>query len=83
VARLIRIGNSLGVRLPKPIIEHAGLSDKELEVRVVEEGVLLTPVRKARQDWQEQFEAMRAAGEDAPLLDESASNAFDDAEWIW
>jgi antitoxin MazE len=33
-ARLVRIGNSRGVRLPKPLIEQAGLSDEvELDVR--------------------------------------------------
>lgn len=31
-ARLVRIGNSQGVRLPKPIIEEAGLSE-EIEIR--------------------------------------------------
>ena len=32
-ARLVRIGNSRGIRLPKPLIEQAGLTD-EVELRI-------------------------------------------------
>ncbi len=31
-ARLVQIGNSRGVRIPKPLIEEAGLTD-EVELR--------------------------------------------------
>ena len=48
---LIRIGNSQGVRIPKAIIEQAQLSDKDLELKVVDEGLLIQSVKKPRQDW--------------------------------
>jgi antitoxin MazE len=38
-ARPVRIGNSQGIRLPKPLIEEAGLED-DLEL-VVREGALI------------------------------------------
>ncbi len=43
-ARLVRIGNSRGVRLPKPLIEEAGLSD-EVELQVRDGSVVIRPVK--------------------------------------
>ncbi len=56
MAALIRIGNSQGVRIPKTIIEQARLQHSELIFHVLEEGLLIKPVKKARQGWKEQFE---------------------------
>ena len=38
--RLVRIGNSRGVRIPKPLLEQAGLED-EVQLRVVDDGSCL------------------------------------------
>lgn len=56
MATLIRIGNSHGVRIPKAIIEQAHLQHSELQFKVVDDGLLIQPVRKPRQDWKEQFD---------------------------
>ncbi len=40
--RLVSIGNSRGVRLPKPLIEEAGLSD-EVEIRVRAGAIVIAP----------------------------------------
>jgi len=61
MAHLIRIGNSQGIRIPKPIIEQAELEDKELVFKVVEESLLIQPVSKARQGWAEAIEAAKRA----------------------
>lgn len=42
--RLIAIGNSFGVRLPKSIISQLSLDKTDLEISVIENGVLITPV---------------------------------------
>ncbi len=81
--RLTRIGNSLGVRVPKVVIQLAGLEGQELEMKVVDEGVLLAPVRRVRQGWKEAFQAMHAAGDDRLLLDDAPPNRFDQEEWEW
>jgi antitoxin MazE len=80
---LVQIGNSRGIRIPKAIIEQADLEDKEIELKVVEEGLLLKPVRPTRKGWKEAFQAMSAAGDDELLLDDSTGNRFDEDEWQW
>ncbi|RJP92467.1 MAG: AbrB/MazE/SpoVT family DNA-binding domain-containing protein [Desulfobacteraceae bacterium] len=69
---LIRIGNSQGVRIPKVIIEQAQLEDKELEFKVIDDGILIKPVRKRREGWKEQF--------DKALQSQTSSKA--DQEWL-
>ncbi len=56
MAELVRIGNSKGVRIPKGIIDQAHLEEKELEFRIVDEGLLICPVnKKPRVGWEEIF----------------------------
>ena len=51
MAKIIQIGNSQGIRVPKPIIELANLRDKELEFVVMDSGLLITPEKKVRVGW--------------------------------
>jgi len=51
MAKIIQIGNSQGIRIPKPIIELANLVDKELEFVVMDSGLLITPEKKVRVGW--------------------------------
>ena len=52
MAKIIQIGNSQGIRIPKPIIELANLGDKELEFVVMDSGLLITPEKKVRVGWE-------------------------------
>ena len=79
--RLVRIGNSRGVRIPKPLIEEAGLED-EVALRVVAGGLMIEAVRHPRADWAEAARAVRERGEDG-LLDDPIPTAFDETEWEW
>lgn len=81
---LIRIGNSQGVRIPKAIIEQARLNDKELEFKIIDDGLLIQPLKKPRQGWKKQFEKVQLVNNsneidkewlDAPLVE--------DEEWEW
>ena len=56
MAHLVKIGNSQGIRIPKPFIEQAHLEGKELELRVVEGGLFITPMLKPREGWAELIE---------------------------
>jgi antitoxin MazE len=79
--RLVRIGNSRGVRLPKPLIEEAGLSE-EVEVRVRQGSILILPAAGLRSGWAEAAKQLRARAEDR-LLDAPTRSRFDDQEWTW
>jgi len=52
MAKIIQIGNSQGIRIPKPIIALAELEDKELGFVVMDSGLLITPQKKARVGWE-------------------------------
>ena len=80
-SRLIRIGNSRGVRLPKPLIEEAGL-DEEVEVQVRGSAVVITSRAAPRAGWADAARLMRERGDDR-LLDAPTRTRFDDKEWRW
>ncbi|UCH27384.1 MAG: AbrB/MazE/SpoVT family DNA-binding domain-containing protein [Trueperaceae bacterium] len=69
MAELIRIGNSRGVRIPKALIDQAGLEGGELELKVVRGGLLIRPLKRPRQGWRE---AVDAALEHCQVEDEQA-----------
>ncbi len=51
MAHLVKIGNSQGIRIPKPIIEQADLEGKELKFQVINGGLFIAPVLKSREGW--------------------------------
>ena len=51
MAKIIKIGNSQGIRIPKPIIALAELEDQELDFVVLGSGLLITPEKKVRIGW--------------------------------
>lgn len=79
--RLIRVGNSRGVRLPKPLIEEAGLTDA-VELRVRDGAIVIARVARARSGWAEAAQRMRERDEDG-LLDPYTPTRFDEKEWKW
>jgi len=52
MAKIIQIGNSQGIRIPKPLIALANLEGKELEYVVIDSGLLITPEKKVRVGWE-------------------------------
>lgn len=79
---LISIGNSRGVRIPKPFIEQCGLTDK-VEMDVLDGTILIRVPRQPRAGWSDAFERMARAGDDKPLDDLAASTRWDEEEWQW
>ena len=78
--KLVRIGNSRGIRLPKPFIEDAGL-DEDVELEVHGNSVVIRPVRSIRAGWAEAAAALAASK--TGLLDAVVPTAFDRDEWTW
>ena len=80
-ARLVRVGNSRGVRLPKALLEQAGLTD-EVEL-VAEPGrIVIASAARPRAGWADAAARMTAHGDDR-LLDPGVPTRFDDEEWGW
>lgn len=81
--RIIKIGNSQGIRIPKILLEQAGL-DEEVEVAVEQDQLVIRAVRHGREGWAEQFRLMAERGDDR-LLDSDAPSltVWDDTEWEW
>jgi len=83
--RLIRIGNSQGIVLPKKLLQQYNLTD-EVDLRSTPEGLLITPVAKpARQNWEAQMQTALAAGQEpeGELLEGFADADFEETEWQW
>lgn len=80
--RIIRIGNSQGIRIPRTVIQQLQLgTDVELEI----EGEQLV-IRRAgsRQGWEQAFQRMAASRDDRILRDAPSSlTRWDEEEWEW
>ncbi len=79
-ARIVRIGNSQGVRLPKLLIEQAGLAE-DVELRAEAGQIVIAASRSPRAGWAEAAKAAHAAGDDRVLS--TPSTRFDRTEWEW
>ena len=79
-SRLVRIGNSRGVRLPKAIIEQVGL-EEDIELRVEDHSVVITAKSPPRTGWADA--ARRLGAESRGLLDPATPTRFDEDEWRW
>ena len=82
-SRIVKIGNSQGIRIPKLLLEQTSLED-EVELVLEEDQIIVRPVQHMRQGWEEAFKAMGKQGDDE-LLDGPAlvSNDWDEEEWEW
>ncbi len=70
---LVRIGNSQGIRIPKPYIEEAHLSGSELKFELVHNGLLVSPINKARHGWEKSIKIQLA---------KKNNNVTEDLEWL-
>ena len=75
-ASIIKIGNSKGLRLNKVILEKYQFQDK-VELELKEDHIVIRPVQKPRQNWEEAFREMHEAGDDELLIDDM----FEDDTW--
>jgi antitoxin MazE len=81
--RIVCIGNSRGIRIPKPLLEQTGLSG-EVEIAVRDKSLIIKPAKRPRAGWQAAFQEMAKLGEDH-LLDAGAPmlTTWDEEEWEW
>ena len=82
-SRIVKIGNSQGIRIPKPLIEQLGL-EQDIEILVEENRLIISSAEHARSGWEAAFQSMAQKGDDR-LLDEAGSTEtiWDKEEWEW
>lgn len=80
IVRLIRIGKSRGVRIPKSVLEQCQVHDA-VNLHVDGKRIVLTSATATvRQGWEEEAKRMHDAGDDALLIPDVLSN---DPEVVW
>ena len=83
---LTKIGNSQGIRIPKPLIQQAHLENVSLELEVLENGLLIKPINNTGRDtWKENIEKVLSQNkgvEDEGILEDLLNdNDLEDFEW--
>jgi len=81
-ARIIKIGNSQGLRIPKPILDQTGICD-EVQIEVGKNQIVIRPVKNVREGWDAAFEAMGERGDDETIIADDISHSWDEEEWQW
>jgi antitoxin MazE len=71
-SKIINIGNSRGILIPRPLLEQIGLTD-EVEMSVEGDKLIVQPVHQIRQGWEAQFATMAKLGDDLLLEDVATS----------
>ncbi len=80
--KLVTIGNSQGVRLPKAVVEACGIAlDQPLTIEVRERSIVLSLARPARAGWADA--ARESAGEREDLWGSLAPGNVADGDWTW
>lgn len=79
--RIIRIGNSQGIRVPRALLEQAQLPE-EVELQAHPGRLIVRAARRPRAGWAEAARVMRERRDDQ-LLDDPTPTRFDEVDWAW
>jgi len=81
--KLVKIGNSYGVRIPKSLIQQYELTSN-IEIDPTENGILIRSKKRSRTGWEEQLTVAIAEGHmpDEEML-EGFTDDFTDKGWHW
>lgn len=79
--RIIKIGNSQGIRIPKVLLEQSGIY-AEVEIEVQGDSITIRRAPQLRMEWDEAF-ALMAEQHDDVLLDDANTTDWDRVEWEW
>jgi antitoxin MazE len=81
--RIVKIGNSQGIRIPKLLLERSNLAG-EVELEAEDHQITIRSTKQPRQDWERAFRIIAERGDDEPpdnnLLTQTS---WDEAEWQW
>ena len=74
--KLVPIGNSRGIRLPKVLLRKYGWNDS-LVLEEAENGIILHGALDKRGSWEDTYRAMAADGEDWSDLEDTVADGLD------
>lgn len=82
-ARVVKIGNSQGIRIPKPLLDQTGIVD-DVELEVEKTKIIIRPISNPRSGWDNAFRIMAKNNDDTLINgNENISNSWDEEEWQW
>lgn len=82
--KVVKIGNSRGIRIPKSVIDESGLKS-EVELEVINGQIIIKSISQNRDSWDSAFKKM-AKNRDDILFDSSTlteQSTWDKEEWEW
>ncbi len=83
--KVVQIGNSKGIRIPKVILRQTGIHE-EVNLEVKENQIIIEPTKyTVRSGWNSAFAKMAEIGDDKLLDQQSLINqsSFDESDWEW
>lgn len=81
-SKIIRIGNSQGLRLSKSILEASGISG-DVMVEAHNGEIRIHAAQNPRDEWSAKFQEMADRGDDVLLDPTTVSGTWDESEWEW
>ena len=82
-AHIVKIGNSQGIRIPKPILEQLGIIE-DVDIKVENSQIIIRPVLSPRSGWNDAFREMAENGDDLLAEGEGIiAHPWDETEWQW
>jgi antitoxin MazE len=79
-ALIVKIGNSHGIRIPKPLLDQCGL-ENEVELEVHNNSLVIKARKQTRENWESAFEKMAKKKDDQ--LIETIPTDWENGEWEW
>jgi antitoxin MazE len=79
--RIVRIGNSRGIRVPKILLDQADLPE-EVELRAEPGRIVVSAATRPRAGWAAKARAMHQRDDDV-MLDVTTPTRFDEKDWRW
>ncbi len=80
--KVVRIGNSRGIRIPKVILEQCHIDD-EVELETKGNCLIIKSSHYVREGWEKTFQKMHENHEDVLLIDDGIPTEWDEEEWKW
>ena len=83
--KVIKIGNSRGIRIPKSFIEQSGLDD-EVELEIRNDQIIIRSIStKKRENWDILFKKMAQNKDDILLYSDTlvVQTIWNKDEWVW